>query len=57
MESVDVAEAKRVLREVIAGVERGELDAPPLMLARLAGALDALDTITERRTADETNQA
>ena len=39
--------------ELITKVERGELDAPPLMLARLTGALDALGAITERRTEDE----
>jgi hypothetical protein len=35
MEPADVAEARRVLHELIARVERGELDAPALLLARL----------------------
>ena len=48
MEPADVAEARRVLHELIARVERGELDAPALLLARLTGARDALDAITNR---------
>jgi hypothetical protein len=43
----DVAEARRVLRDLIAKVETSELDASPLVLARLAGALDALEAIGE----------
>ena len=47
MEPADVAEAQRVLHELITRVERGELDAPALLLARLTGARDALDAITD----------
>ena len=49
MEPADVAEAQRVLRDLIARVEAGELDAPALLLARLTGALDALDAVTNPR--------
>ena len=38
MEPADVAQAQRVLHELIGRVERDELDAAPLMLARLTGA-------------------
>lgn len=57
MESADVAEAHRVLHELITKVERGELDASPFMLARLTGALDALGAITEHQTEHEHDQA
>ena len=41
----DQAEVARVLRGVLGAVEAGELDAPPLMLARMSGALDVLDSV------------
>lgn len=48
MEPADVAEAQRVLHDLITRVDRGELDAAPLMLARLTGALEALNALSNR---------
>lgn len=36
-------EAAALLRRLLVCVERGELDAPPMLVARLAGALAALE--------------
>lgn len=45
LDPADVPEAARLLRAVAAAVERGELDASPVMLSRLTGALDVLDAL------------
>jgi len=45
------AEAAALLRRVLEAVERGELDAPPMMLAYLAGALASAETLSGKTTA------
>ncbi|MBG6134520.1 hypothetical protein [Longispora fulva] len=45
----DVHAAAATLRKIIAAVESGALDAHPLMLARLTGALDVLDVLDTGR--------
>ncbi len=45
---VDPAEAAAALRRVLDAVRRGELDAGSGMVARLEGALDALDALVRR---------
>ncbi|MDI6102245.1 hypothetical protein QLQ12_26865 [Actinoplanes sp. NEAU-A12] len=42
MDTRDLADVIEMLSRLIDRVDRGELDAPPLMLARFAGARDAL---------------
>lgn len=46
--SVDPREAAEQLRRVLAAVASGKLTAPSGMVARLEGALDALDSLTGR---------
>lgn len=45
---VDPAEAADALRRLLDAVRRGELDAGSGMVARLEGALDALDALARR---------
>lgn len=45
---VDPADAAEALRRVLDAVRRGELEAGPGMVARLEGALDALDALSRR---------
>jgi hypothetical protein len=48
----DLAAIVAALGRLIDHVDRGELDAPPLMLARLAGARDALALLPTAPTTD-----
>jgi hypothetical protein len=43
---VNPADAAEVLRRVIAAIEHGELTAPPLLVARTEGAINALEALT-----------
>jgi predicted transcriptional regulator len=55
MEQEDLAEAQQVLRDLITKIEDGELEAPTLLLARLTGALDALNAL--RRSTERLGEA
>ena len=47
MDSNEIEQAKTVLAKVLAAVEAGELEASPVELGALVGALEALTTIRE----------
>jgi len=52
---VNLAEAAEVLRRVIEAIERGDLTAPPLLVARLEGAINALEVLTSRQSVASRN--
>jgi hypothetical protein len=45
MALVLVREAAELLRTLLDAIEKGELDAPPIIVARLSGALAALEEL------------
>lgn len=49
MQRAQTDDAKRILRELLERVGRKELTAPPTLVARLAGALGALEAQTTKR--------
>jgi hypothetical protein len=54
-DSASASEAATTLRALVAAIEDGELTAPPLLVARLEGAIVALEALASGRelTADD----
>jgi hypothetical protein len=45
----DTREAAALIRRILEAIERGELDAPATVIARLEGALVALEALSEEQ--------
>jgi hypothetical protein len=48
-DSTSASEAAATLRALVAAIEAGELTAPPLLVARLEGAIVALEALARGR--------
>lgn len=53
--AINLAEAAEVLRRVIEAIERGDLVAPPLLVARIEGSYNALEALTSGQSVASRN--
>lgn len=49
----EIRETAATLRRILDAVERGDMDAPVVMLAQIHGAVAALETLADRADAEE----